>query len=79
LDDGACEKTTYGGFNMTQWTKEYPKANGYFCWRAHKDEVPEVIAVSRTGYILTHGDGEIYKAKNFGGEWWDSPIELPKE
>ena len=67
--------------DVVRWTDVPPNKMGWYWWRRAPLEIAEVVAVRPTGQVLLAGCSEIfYVTRNrFGGEWWPTPIEPPKE
>jgi len=62
------------------WTKAAPNQNGYFWWRIDETCDADIVnyAVSKSGLLQFHGDNEVFKASDLGGEWWPTQIKQPE-
>lgn len=55
---------------ITTWTKEEPKADGFYWWRQDENDPGEVGLVSTASHTCVFpGDSVYYSFRTLGGEW----------
>lgn len=71
--------TPSGNHSPPTWTREFPGELGreYFVLRLGRMETPDIVYISRGGYICFHGDEEDCRLGAINIEYWYGPIEYP--